>query len=183
MSELTVFSRTDVVAAERTLRVVRHSRTPRLKRSPLLFAKNLSAKSFLRELWNKKIVIFRKIQCSLRSAFGCLGGTKAMCRILQLRSCAEAPQGRYFGCARAPLCVGRHNVRAHLAAAVSQQYSTRRLTFLQKPRERQIAGAGAKCDFTCANTVRLRIMGRAARIAARDGAGKRRRGFCAALFT
>ena len=37
-----------------------------------------------------------------------------------------------------------------LAAAVSQQYSTRRLTFLQKPRERQIAGAGAKCDFTCA---------------------------------
>ena len=26
-----------------------------------------------------------------------------MCRILQLRSCAEAPQGRYFGCARAPL--------------------------------------------------------------------------------
>lgn len=70
-----------------------------------------------------------------------------------------------------------------LAAAVSQQYGTRRLTFLQKPRERQIAGAGAECDFTCANAVRLRIMGRAARIAARDGAGKRRRGFFAALFT
>ncbi len=92
------------------------------------------------------------------------------------RQCAA-----YFGYARAPLRVGRHNVRAHLAAAVSQQYGTRRLTFLQKPRERQIAGA--ECDFTCANAVRLRIMGRAARIAARDGAGKRRRGFCAALFT
>ena len=44
------FFQTDVVAAERALRVVRRSRTPRLKRSPLLFAKNLSAKSFLRVL-------------------------------------------------------------------------------------------------------------------------------------
>ena len=41
---------TDVVAAKRTLRVVRRSRTPRLQRLPLLFAKNLSAKSFLRVL-------------------------------------------------------------------------------------------------------------------------------------
>ena len=42
-----------------------------------------------------------------------------------------------------------------LAAAVSQRYGSRRLTFLQKRRYAQIEGAGAKCDFACA---RFRIL-------------------------
>ena len=58
------FFRTDVVAAERTLRAVRLRRTPRFKRSPLLFAKNLSVKSFLRVLRCYNVVRGRETQRS-----------------------------------------------------------------------------------------------------------------------
>ncbi len=42
-----------------------------------------------------------------------------------------------------------------LAAAISQQYSSRRLTFPHKRRYAQMWCAGAKCDFACASDYSL----------------------------
>ena len=75
------------------------------------------------------------------SAFGCLGGTKAVCR-LGHEIAAEMAISQFAHTPK-PHRGYQHNVCAHLAAAVSQQYSSRRLTFPHKRRYAQMWGAGA----------------------------------------